>query len=120
MNCPDCGVKPGELHKPGCDVERCPVCGGQALQCLRTCPHCHETIAGCNDEAIETKDLVPWSGEWPGKAECREYGFYCKLVKGKGWITTCDKDDLEAIEDMNRLYLETKWSREKKRFVKRD
>jgi hypothetical protein len=31
--CHDCGAKEGHLHHPGCDMERCPKCGFQAISC---------------------------------------------------------------------------------------
>jgi hypothetical protein len=31
--CRDCGTPPGGVHHPGCCVERCPACLGQALGC---------------------------------------------------------------------------------------
>lgn len=35
--CRDCAVLKGQFHVPGCDVERCPACEGQAIGC--DCDH---------------------------------------------------------------------------------
>lgn len=31
--CHDCGIAKGGNHHPGCDMERCPKCGGQLISC---------------------------------------------------------------------------------------
>lgn len=31
--CHDCGVKEGQIHQRGCDMERCPFCGNQLISC---------------------------------------------------------------------------------------
>jgi len=92
VTCPDCGTAVGESHRPGCDVEVCTGCGDQRLACLLT-------TGGC-----ETHDPVSavWSGEWPGKAECRARGWYAVLVPGEGW-RPCSVDTPRAREDLNRL-----------------
>jgi hypothetical protein len=61
-HCPDCGVGLGRKHKDGCDVERCPHCGGQALGCTGFDP---------NDPRRE-----PWTGKWPGESDCERLGFF--------------------------------------------
>ncbi|WP_019584160.1 hypothetical protein [Thioalkalivibrio sp. ALE16] len=91
-NCPDCNVAPGEYHEPDCDVERCPACGFQLLSC------------GC---AIHDCPPVPWMGEWPGEAECREFG----------WTITINGRE---EPDLNRLYAEAAWNPEKQRFERKE
>lgn len=61
--CPECSVKPGKPHKPGCDVARCTNCGGQAITC--DCP-----------EDVGAGDV--WDGRWPGTKECYEKGYVVK------------------------------------------
>lgn len=43
--CHDCNITAGHYHHPGCDMERCPRCGGQLIAC------------GCLDEADDDDDL---------------------------------------------------------------
>ena len=121
--CHDCGANPGELHQRWCDTERCPLCGGQALQCFHAhnCPNCHEAWISteCDrDETVITNDmLLPWTGEWPGVMECREFGWYSYF--GPPWIR-CEKDHPDAHEDLRRLHEgEAEWSRDLKRYVLR-
>ena len=179
--CHDCGAKPGEFHKPNCDVERCPFCGGQLISC-----NCVYRMLGKEfgwtykpenvksnrrsssdlvipldytvsnplgdgrtmfshptdglpekvynegltpemqkrwEEYLDKEGKLPWTGEWPGEAECVEYGFYSyfgPVPKGEGgagrWVS-CAKDHPDAGPDLNRLMTECVWSRKLKKFV---
>lgn len=102
IECPDCGVFPGNKHLDGCDVERCPDCGGQIISCC------------CEGDL--TMPRLLWTGEWPGVAECREFGWYSKMVDGKGWVE-CNKDEPGATEDLNRLLKCGVWDKDRGRYV---
>lgn len=106
--CHDCGAWPGEEHDNGCDVERCRGCGRQRISCSdQECQATEEKLG-----------RLKWTGEWPGKAEAREFGWYSKRnPDGPGWIS-CSKDEPGASEDLNRLYdEEVVWSPESGRFM---
>jgi hypothetical protein len=54
--CPDCHVSVGQRHERGCDIERCPYCGRQAITCF-----CEDSANGVPDN-----DRLPWTGDWTG------------------------------------------------------
>src|SRR4051794_2398171 len=89
--CPDCGAQVDSPHFEMCDVARCLVTGHQRLSCF--------------DGAVEGHDCGKdvWTGEWPGTAECHEYGLWARLIPGKGW-QPCNADTEGASEDLNTLY----------------
>jgi len=62
---------------------------------------------------------MPWTGEWPGHAECRGFGWFAKLApNGSGWVP-CLPDDPDAHPDLNRLHIEARWDRKQKRWVQK-
>ncbi len=99
--CHDCDAGPGEMHESGCDVEQCPLCGGQAISC------------GC--EWPEEVARLPWTGEWPGSEDAKALGFFCK-AEGQGWAP-CGPDDPAAQPDLNRLHSDARWDAKLLKFV---
>lgn len=128
VTCPDCGVAPGERHVGGCDVERCPMCKMQLISC-----NCIYKVNGMNPNTLETEHpaiytqgpteamyavfdahieknhggFQPWTGEWPGVAECKEKGWFCQDGFGPdsrwGSFCPCPPDAPGAMADLNRL-----------------
>ena len=112
--CHDCGARPGEYHQLGCDVERCPRCGGQFLECLAC--GCEKSEPG-EPWPPPLDDRQVWTGEWPGVQECREFGWYAKpKPDGTGYIP-CEPGDPGAAPDLNRLFSMAEWDRQEKRYV---
>jgi hypothetical protein len=117
--CSDCDVNPGERHLEGCDVALCKKCGHQLLSCDHI------------DDSIELDTI--WTGEWPGKLECRELGWYARWTivtecsrdgrPDSGPERRCNADDLDAHLDLNRLGFaghtgELVWNKQLERWVR--
>lgn len=122
--CNDCAAQPGEPHGDGCDVARCMAYGTQRIQCgpgSRLVPHVGLyggiEVTMVFDGHDCGKDV--WSGEWPGVAECREWGWWaCFVPYGDPSWRPCSPAHPGAVPDLNRLVTEARWDRSAKRWVR--
>ena len=94
----------GDMHTPGCDVERCVLCGGQAIACS-----CVYKVNGLDSDDLEemhpdiynngpTEEMynkldveieklggrLLWTGLYPGTEECIEFGWFTRRVDERG------------------------------------
>ncbi|MGW2401774.1 hypothetical protein ACWCYY_34995 [Kitasatospora sp. NPDC001664] len=94
--CPDCQVEPGDLHQEDCDIALCAQSGRQ----LQMCDH----------DQDDERCLSIWTGEWPGAAECREWGWFVRATPDPVLgLVPCPADDPDAVEDLNRLLTGARW-----------
>ena len=106
--CGDCNCIEGEIHMDGCDMERCPWCGGQLISC--ECSHSLLGLEGDQDltkrqmrrfeRLLEKKGRVPfilWPNlcgrcgtRWPklrrSKVSEVEWDRYVQIDERKVWL----------------------------------
>ena len=120
-SCPFCEVQCGEYHRNLCELEQCPYCGF-------FCHNCGSNTGKCAniDNAlypVPLDDRIPFTGEWPGANECRDWGWYaipqhdCEANPEKAWLA-CSPMAPKALPNYYRLSVDAEWSREDKRFVR--
>lgn len=116
--CADCGCAVGTEHELGCDIERCPECGGQLVSCghFRITDEDGDTYY--NHIQLHTRGREKWSGIMyeAERLQCEAQGWYCywlpnpngpELWHGGQWVP-CDATHPNAMHDINRACLERK------------
>lgn len=131
-----CGAKPGAFHLDGCCVAMCARCGRQCVACdcvyelngidVETLEQTHPSIyaKGATAQLYVALDAeierlggpLPWTGEFPGSADAREQGFWCRWKEGEGWVQ-CEPEHPEATEDLNRLVTACVWDARQRKWV---
>lgn len=90
--CHDCHVQPGGFHHPGCDVEQCPVCGGQAFWCECVLA----SVASGPDQASPLSRVATSPAEftWPPEMTPNSFVWIAKAIsRGGDWIFCVFHDD---------------------------
>jgi len=100
--CPCCGAELGQPHGEDCEVARCLQTGLQAY----TCGVWHD----------HGRDV--WPGEWPGWAECREFGWFSRPGLPGGQWERSEPDAYGSLPHLSRLYAEALWDVRNQRWRK--
>lgn len=136
-NCNDCNAAPGSMHTPGCDVERCSICGGQRIGCnciyeandivvddleeddpIYTNGPTAEMYAKFDALVEQYGGRLPWTGEYPWTTEAARLGFYC--YEDGGRLVRCAADHPKAEPDLNRLHMAAEWDKQTRTWSRRE
>lgn len=109
--CGDCGAHWGGFHHPGCDLERCPKCGGQLISC--PCQGDDDEAEQSTKAPAEAPRAVP---ECDGaRLQRLVEGILIELAEIKHRLTVADErtDNIEAdlvqlSEAVDRMKAETR------------
>jgi hypothetical protein len=102
-DCPGCGARPGEWHRPGCGWAQCPYCGDQLGDCRHEPP---------------LDDQLRWTGYDFWLEACFELGLFRRQAE-EAWVP-CRAGDPGSLPDVRRLLREFRWSPAEKQFISRE
>ena len=103
LRCGDCGVHPGDLHRQGCDIYRCKVCGLQGWVCHHR------------------DNLTRWTGLYPGTMEEREYDLLdLNMVATFQSMGNLIWDSDDEVLKRNPAVSDADWSQAKADYIKRE
>lgn len=107
--CHDCGVSAGDLHHPGCDMEKCGACGEQRLLCpcrptpLWVCPLCGENLEANGIVEVRT-GITAWT-IWKRSGERWDIGEE-DTGEGEHWHLECQSCQQPLPEELGEALSE--------------
>lgn len=113
--CHDCDCLEGQLHTPGCDVERCPFCGRQLVSCAcaytqlgyaynRKAPHCGLKVYR---NSLSDDDQERWEAVLEEKGRIPHFAYPCQCVRcGELWPTMfhVPDEEWEAVVELGQRH----------------
>ncbi len=93
QRCHDCNALPGHYHHPGCDMQRCPCCGGQLLACNCEATVTAATLASLRDRIEQMLERARRKQEGYPEKHCGPIAALAHIR----WV-----EDLEELQTMVR------------------